>query len=110
MYKLNKENFEKFVLLLARYRTEKNCNCAKWTVVTFFLAYLDPEKYVFIKPTTTKMIANALNTDIEYTSYPIYETYTKVYDMICDYREQSDICGNLNIMLTEAVLYCAVKM
>ncbi len=110
MHNFNKENFEKFVLLLARYKSEKNCNCAKWTVVTFFIAYFDPNKYVFVKPTTTKMIASALNTDIEYTSYPIYETYTKVYDMIVDYREQSDICGGLNIMLTEAVLYCAVKM
>lgn len=110
MYDFNEQNFERFTLILARYRSEKNCNCAKWTVVSFFVAYLDPERFVFIKPTTTKAIANALEVDIEYQSYPIYTVYEKVYNMIYEYREQSDICKGQNIMLTEAILYCAIKL
>ncbi len=110
MYDFNETNFNKFTLLLARFRMEKNCNCAKWTVVTFFISYLDPEKFVFVKPTTTKAIAKALNVEIEYQSYPTYEVYQNVYNMIYNFREQSDLCKNQNMMLTEAILYCAVKL
>ncbi len=110
MYNFNKENFEKFTLLLARYRMEKNTNCAKWTIVTFFIAYLDQEKFVFVKPTTTKAIAKALDVDIEYSSYPTFETYEKVYNMIYDFRKESELCKEQNIMLTEAILYCVVKL
>ncbi len=110
MHEFNKENFESFILLLARYRSEKNSNCAKWTVATFFVAYLDPNEFVFIKPTTTKAIAKALDVDIEYSSYPTFETYEKVLAMIKDFRQESEVCEDLNIMMTEAVLYCAVTM
>ncbi len=110
MYKLDKDSFEKFVLLLARYKSEKNNNCAKWTVVTFFIAYLNPSEYAFVKPTTTKAIAKALDCDIDYTPYPTYETYEKVLAMIEDYRKQSDLCKELDMMMTEAVLYCSVTM
>lgn len=109
LHDFNKENFEKFALILARFRSEKNCNVAKWTVLSFFIAFFDRNKYVFVKPTTTKKIANALNTDICYNSYPTYETYMNVYNMIYDFKNKSDICKDLDIMLTEAVLYCVVS-
>ncbi len=110
IHNFNQESFEKFALLLARYRTEKNSNVAKWTVLTFFISFYDRERFVFIKPTTTKKIANALKTDICYSSYPTYETYDKVYNMIMDFREESDLCRGQDTMLTEAVLYCVTNL
>lgn len=109
-YKFSEESFKEFVLVLARYRKEKNSNACKWTVVTFFLAFKEPDKYVFVKPTTTKAIAVALKTDIDYSPYPTYSTYMKISDMIHNFRESSDIFKNESLMLAEAGLYSAVKL
>lgn len=110
MYNFNEESFRNFTLVLARFKSEKNSNCAKWTIVSFFKAYQDPNEFVFVKPTTTKAIAKALETEIDYSPYPTYNTYMKVHDMIYEYREKSILCKDETLMITEAILYCAVKL
>lgn len=110
MYKFGEDSFKNFVLTLARHKKEKNCNACKWTVVTFFKAYQDTNNYIFVKPTSIKAISNALHTEIGYTPYPNYETYMKAYNMVKEYRDNSDICKNADMMTTEAVLYVTTKL
>ncbi len=48
---------------------------AKWTLMTVIPAYYRPQKEVFIKPTTAKLIINKLGLDLEYKPTPSWEFY-----------------------------------
>ena len=48
---------------------------AKWTLCTVFQAYYRPQKEVFIKPTTAKLIVQSLDANLTYHSTPTWEFY-----------------------------------
>lgn len=104
LYNYNQDSFMDFVEILQIYKSEK-INPAKWPVVTFFKAYQNPDEFVFVKPTTVKKIAEFLEVDIKYSPTPNYNTYMLISDMIKDYRTQSDICKEENLMITQAILF-----
>lgn len=94
LYNFNKRNFEKFVLILAKYKNEKNANYSKRRLVMFFIACSDTQKHVFVKLTTTKLIAKNLYADIKYSSYKPFDAYKKIYNIIVQYRSNSNLCKN----------------
>lgn len=64
---------------------------AKWTLVTVFGAYFDPEVEVFIKPTTTKNIIQYFGIDdIIYKPKPTYEFYKRYKEYINDMKSKVD--------------------
>lgn len=50
----------------------------KWTIVTYLLFMIFPEKYMFVKPTMTKEAAENRGFDIQYDSRVNANTYKKV--------------------------------
>lgn len=48
---------------------------AKWTLMTVIPAYYRPQKEVFIKPTTAKLIIDKLGLPLEYKPTPSWEFY-----------------------------------
>lgn len=65
-----KTGFETLVSLLKPYKL------AKWTIITAFKTYFNPEFDVFIKPTTVKKIIRVLELDdMKYTPTPNYAFY-----------------------------------
>ncbi len=48
---------------------------AKWTLVTVVPAYLRPTKEVFVKPSTAKLIVDALDLDMTYQATPTWAFY-----------------------------------
>ncbi|ERH43378.1 hypothetical protein N750_12300 [Legionella pneumophila str. Leg01/53] len=70
---------EGFKELLFQFQREK---LAKWTLMTIFQAYFNPEVDVFIKPTTTKNIIKELNLDIVYNPTPSWEFYESYRNII----------------------------
>ncbi|TLG72943.1 hypothetical protein [Culicoidibacter larvae] len=110
MYNFNEESFDGLVSVLLRYRHEKNTNPAKWPVVSFFKAYADPDNYVFVKPNTVKGEARVMEWDIQYKSMPNYQTYMQVMEMVKAFRKHSTLCQNENLMITQAVMFCALEL
>ncbi|HAT2149246.1 hypothetical protein [Legionella pneumophila] len=76
LYGNEQEGFEE---LLFQFQREK---LAKWTLMTIFQAYFNPEVDVFIKPTTTKNIIKKLNLDIVYNPTPSWEFYESYRNII----------------------------
>lgn len=76
LYGNEQEGFEE---LLFQFQREK---LAKWTLMTVFQAYFNPEVDVFIKPTTTKSIIKELNLDIVYNPTPSWEFYESYRNII----------------------------
>ncbi|MGL4382375.1 MAG: hypothetical protein ACRCTA_01510 [Bacilli bacterium] len=106
----NQANFEAFIDHLCLKKNERNCNAAKWPIITFFLAYFNEDREVFIKPTTTKKLANVLGYDIKYQAYPNYQTYTLVKEMILDYKKQSHLVAHESNIIVQAVIFCALSL
>ena len=48
------------------------------TVVTVFGFIARPRTHIFVKPTVTRVAADAYGFDLEYTSRPQWETYASV--------------------------------
>ncbi len=74
-----------FELLVSLLRKEK---MAKWTLSTAIQAYFRPQKDVFVKPTTTKLIIEKLELGIEYRAVPTWNFYRSYRNMIKDIRGQ----------------------
>jgi len=51
---------------------------AKWTLATIFLYAIYPDKYMFVKPDTTKVAAEISNFFINYDSKPTLDTYNRI--------------------------------
>ena len=49
---------------------------AKWTLATSIQTYYRPQKDVFIKPSTTKLIIDKLELDLEYQAAPTWKFYS----------------------------------
>lgn len=110
LYQFSEETFDNFVDVLRRYKSEKNANAAKWPIVSFFKAYSEPKKYIFLKPTTIKNLASVLAYDIQYSSLPNYKTYKNVVEMVTKLKEEVPMLENENMMMTQGVIYCAVDL
>jgi hypothetical protein len=61
-----------FESLVAQLQTQK---IGKWTIATVFPSYYRPQKEVFIKPTTAKLIIEKLELDLRYHPTPTWDFY-----------------------------------
>lgn len=66
---LNEETF----LQLKDYFNSIDCN--KWTLITYFLNMIYPEKYPFLKPKVSKKAAEIFGFDLNYNMIPNWSTY-----------------------------------
>ena len=66
------ENFRNWINVLAE------LGHAKWTLATIFLYAIYPDKYMFVKPETTKVAAEISNFFINYDSKPTWDTYNRI--------------------------------
>lgn len=105
LYNYNEDTFEEFVSILAKHKHSKNANAAKWPIVSFLKAYQDPNNFIILKPNTVKAVAKALEFDIGYQTKPNYQTYNNVIEMVRQYQDNSSVCKDKNLMLTQAVLF-----
>lgn len=53
-------------------------SCNKWTLITYFLNMIDPEKYAFLKPKMSKKAAEVFGFDLNYNMVPNWETYNSL--------------------------------
>jgi hypothetical protein len=51
---------------------------AKWTIATYFLFLVHPDRYMFLKPTVTQHAADISGFDIHYRSDLNWRTYEAV--------------------------------
>lgn len=101
----------KFVYILTKTRnTIGNSNCAKWTIVTFFLSYSDGDTHVFLKPNTAKKTSHYFSIDINYQAYPNLETYEKFRNIIIQYKEHCTLTKNDPNIKSQAVIFCALSI
>lgn len=64
---------------------------AKWTLMTVFQYYYRPEKEVFVKPSTAKLIISSLELDLVYKPRPSWEFYAAYRDVINDLKSKVDV-------------------
>jgi hypothetical protein len=105
LHHFSKESFDRMAEVLAMYKSDRTKNVAKWPVITFFLSYYDADNYSFVKPRTVKTVAKNLEIDIDYKPMPNYETYMKILNMVKEYRDNSEVVKNENLMIAQAVLF-----
>lgn len=67
-----KPRFERYADIL------EGIGAAKWTIATYFLFIIYPEKYVFLKPTVTQNAADISGFEINYRPTLNWHTYTSV--------------------------------
>ena len=80
-----KAGFEQMINVLLPYKL------AKWTILTVCLLYFNPEKEVFIKPTTVKnIIAHFELEGLTYSPKASYEFYSAYREQFNSMKEQSD--------------------
>ncbi|MDR0483767.1 MAG: hypothetical protein LBH40_00615 [Alphaproteobacteria bacterium] len=104
-----KKYFAEFTYTLTKTKNSiTNSNCAKWSIVSFFLAFSD-KNHVLLKPTTAKTTAKFFEVDIEYQSYPNLETYEKYKELILKFKENSLLVKNQDISIAQAVIFCALS-
>ena len=63
-------------------------NLAKWTLGTVFQSYYRPNKEVFVKPTTAKLIIDKLELDLTYNSTPTWVFYRDFRKAIKEMRAE----------------------
>ena len=63
---------------------------AKWTLMTVIPAYYRPQKEIFIKPTTAKLIINKLGLELEYKPTPSWEFYKEYRTAINELKKNAD--------------------
>ena len=61
-----------FDLLVDELKKEK---LAKWPLATVIQAYYRPNKEVFVKPTTTKLVIEKIGLDLKYNATPSWDFY-----------------------------------
>ena len=79
--------FERFVGVLS------NLGAAKWTVATYFWFLVEPERYMFVKPTYIQGAARMCAYDIAYTTdidWPAYERMLTFSDYLKSELERSE--------------------
>ncbi len=84
---------------------------AKWTLMTVIPAYYRPQKEVFVKPTTAKLIVEKLGLDLKYKPTPSWAFYKGYRKAINELKKQTDkslapnnpaFCGFLMMSLGDA--------
>lgn len=108
LHDCNEDTMNAFVHVCSLKKNETNANIAKWPIVTFFLAYFDPQNEIFIKPTTIKQVAYIMNVDIEYQALPNFNTYKKARNMILDFKQQSSLVHDENNIMVQAIMYTSI--
>lgn len=108
LHDCNEDTMNAFVHVCSLKKNETNANIAKWPIVTFFLAYFDPQNEIFIKPTTIKQVAYIMNVDIEYQALPNFNTYKKARKMILDFKQQSSLVHDENNIMVQAIMYTSI--
>ena len=78
-----KAGFELFVDQL------KKNKLAKWPLATVIQAYYRPQKEVLVKPTSAKLIIEALELDLEYKPIPTWDFYRKFRKNIKEMKARS---------------------
>lgn len=101
-----KDGFEALNGILAKHKL------SKWTLATVLPAYFRPKKDVFVKPTTAKLIIDALELDMTYSAKPSWTFYRDFRKAIKGMRSQvsADLspnnpafCGFLMVSLRDDV-------
>jgi hypothetical protein len=83
IYEKEEEGFNTILNILENYKL------AKWPLITVFKTYINLEKDLLVKPTTTKSILNYFEVkDIKYNSKPSYEFYSKYRDFINNLKKE----------------------
>ena len=77
-----KKGFEEVVEFYAQRKL------ARWSLVTIGLVYYRPQKEVFVKPTTAKMIVQKLELGLEYRPRPSWEFYEGYRGAILDMKSR----------------------
>ena len=79
-----KAGFESLVEHLKEYKL------AKWSLVSVVQSYYRPQKEVFVKPTTTKLIIEKLEIPLTYHPTPTWEFYKEYRKIINDLKNKTD--------------------
>ncbi|MFT5317156.1 MAG: hypothetical protein ACI8RA_000399 [Chlamydiales bacterium] len=94
-----------FEIILEELKKKK---LAKWPLITVVQSYFRPQREVFVKPTTTKLIVEKLELDVVYNPTPSWDFYRKYRKIIKELKEQSNkslspnnpaLCGFLMMAL-----------
>ena len=74
--------FEAFASLL------QDLDAGKWTLLTYYLYIVPPERYMFVKPTVLQHAADLCRFEIQYRPEPNWLTYRRILDFSEYLREQ----------------------
>ena len=75
------DSFEPYINSVLNLPSEGGTSPSKWTVLTILPFLARPETYMFLKPNATKVCADRLAFNLNYSPTPNWLTYSKLMEM-----------------------------
>jgi len=94
------ESFRNWIIVLSE------LGHAKWTLATIFLYAIYPERYMFVKPETTKVAAEISNFFINYESKPTLDTYKRILSFSSYLRVKIDELKPKDMIDVQSFMWC----
>ena len=79
---------------------------AKWTIVSYFLFFMFPQKYVFVKPTATQNAANISAFEIYYRPELNWKTYKSVLEFANYLEEELSELRPRDMIDVQSFMWC----
>ena len=95
-----KERFTSFA------ETLDEIGAAKWTIQSYFLYILFPDKYIFLKPIVTQQAAEISAFDINYRPDLNWKTYKSVLDFAKYFRSELDDLKPRDMIDIQSFMWC----
>lgn len=92
--------FDAFVKNLA------NIGADKWTIATYFLFFMHPERHMFVKPTITKNAAEVCAFDINYSPEVNARTYMLVMEFSAYLEQRIASLGPKDMIDVQSFMWC----
>lgn len=84
----------------------EDIGAAKWPIATYFLFFMHPDRYMFVKPTITQYAADICAFDINYRSEVNSKTYTSILAFSAYLKEAIAELDPVDMIDVQSFMWC----
>ncbi len=90
-------------------RMLESIGAGKWTIASYYLFLVRPDKYMFVKPTVTQAVADLSAFNISYTSRLNWNTYSKVLKLSEYLKQELRELGPKDMIDVQSFMWCILR-
>ncbi len=98
-----KHRFEGWISML------ESIGADKWTIASYYLFLVHPDKYMFVKPTVTQAVANLSAFDISYTPRLNWNTYSKILQLSEYLKQELQELHPKDMIDVQSFMWCILR-